>query len=370
VQVFTLVYPLVLRRVVDGAATAAGPSTDALAAGLALLGVGFLLAQVGRLLTLTAVQRVVDVRLTLGVLGHLAALPFSFFARRSTGDLTLRVRSTFAIRQLLTTSALSAVLDGTLVLGYLGVIAAVDLRFAALTAAAIALQVLVVVATWRRLRQSAAEALEAQTASQSGLLELVAGFELLKASGAAQQAVEDWSVRLRSEVRAQARNARTAGLVDSALATVRFLTPPALLVLGLSRVNDGTLELGDMLAVAALSAAVTVPVGALLGTICALTSVLGYLERLDDVLDAPAEESGERSVPERLSGAVALAGVSFRYSPLLPPAVRDISLAIAPGGARGSRGRVRFRQDNTRPAHRRAARPHDRRRSARWRRRP
>ena len=267
VQACALVYPLVLRAVVERADDPVVAGRAGLAVLLGLLAGAYLLAQVGRLLCLTAVQRVVDVALTLGVLQHLASLPYAFVARRSTGDLALRVRSTFAVRQILTSSALSAVLDGTLVLGYLVVILAIDVRFALLTAAALGLQVLVVALTWRRLRQSAAEALEAQTAAQTGLLELVSGLELLKASGAAGQAVSDWSARLRREVDAQARNSRLDGLVDAVLGTVRFITPPALLVLGLARVADGSLALGDMLALATLAAAITVPVGALLATV-------------------------------------------------------------------------------------------------------
>jgi ABC-type bacteriocin/lantibiotic exporter with double-glycine peptidase domain len=179
VQACALVYPLVLRRVVGQADQPLPDDIGSLAVGLTALALAFLLAQVGRLLFLTAVQRLVDVSLTLGVLRHLARLPYAFLARRSTGDLALRVRSTFAVRSILTASALSAVLDGTLVLGYLAVILVVDAWFALLTLVALGVQAGVVALTWRRMRQSAAEALEAQTTAQSALLELVAGFELL-----------------------------------------------------------------------------------------------------------------------------------------------------------------------------------------------
>lgn len=342
VQACALVYPLVLKRVVEQAGGAVDGAATALALGVAVLGVGFLLAQVGRLLCLVALQRLVDVQLTLGVLRHLAALPYAFIARRSTGDLALRIRSTFAVRQILTASALSAVLDGTLVLGYLLVILVVDVAFWALTVLALGIQVFLVAVTWRRMRQTAAEALEAQTTAQSGLLELVNGFELLKASGGAARAVDEWSARLRREVQAQATATRVSGLVDSVLASVRFVTPPALLVLGLARVADGSLELSDMLALAALAAAVTVPVGALLSTVCSLTSVFSYLDRLDDLLQEEPERHGRHVAPARLSGAVRLEQVTFRYSPLLPAAVEDVSLTIEPGehvavaGASGS----------------------------------
>lgn len=343
VQACALVYPLVLRTVVEQVGVdAARASTAALFALVAALAVGYLLALVGRVLCLAAVQRSVDVRLTLGVLSHLARLPFAFVARRSTGDLALRVRSTFAVRQILTSSALSALLDGTLVLGYLVVILVIDPPFAALTLASVLVQVALVALTWRYLRETAAEALDRQTTAQSGLLELVSGFEILKATGSAQRAVDDWSLRLQAEVDAQVRNGRASGLVDGVLATLRFATPPALLILGLSRVADGSLDLAEMLALAALAVAVTVPVGALLGTVCALTSVFGYLDRLDDLLQTPPESNGARRPPEVLDGDVRLDGVAFRYSPLSAPALQDVQLHLGAGehvavvGASGS----------------------------------
>ncbi len=104
----------------------------------------------------------------------------------------------------------------------------------------------------------------------------------------------------------------------------------------------GVLELADMLALAALSPAVTVPTGALLSIVCALSAVAGYVERLDDLLQAEPERSGSRTVGRRVAGAVRLERASFSYSTLLPPAIEDVSLDILPGehvavvGASGS----------------------------------
>ena len=330
VQAFALVHPLVLREVVDDVGSGAGRA-GTLALGVAALVVGFLAAHIGRLLFLLALQRTIDVRMTLGVLEHLVSLPYAFLARRSAGDVALRIRSTLMVRQILTASALSAVLDGALVLLYLALIFAVDGRFGLLTAGAIAAQVIVVAATWQRLRQASAEALEAQSSSQSQLIEIINGLEVLKATGAARPAVDAWSGRLRQEVDAELTSSRLGGFVESALQAIRFGAPSALLVLGAARVSAGALDLADMLALAALSAAVTVPTGALLSTVCSLTTVVGYLERLDDLLATPPEQPGAARPKKRLSGAVRLDSVSFRYSALLPPAVADVTCDIAPG---------------------------------------
>jgi ABC-type bacteriocin/lantibiotic exporter with double-glycine peptidase domain len=57
-----------------------------------------------------------------------------------------------------------------------------------------------------------------------------------------------------------------------------------------------------------------------------------YLERLNDVLDTPAEQ--DRALVKRahqLSGSVTLDRVSFRYGPLAPFVAKDVSVQIQPG---------------------------------------
>ena len=343
VQLFALANPFVLRYVVERlTAPGARPPATALALGVLALAAGYLAAVVGRVGFLVALQRAVDYRLTLGTLEHLVAQPFAFLARRSEGDLALRLRSTVIVRQVLTSGALSTLLDGALVLGYVVLIAITDLWFGLLTSAAIAVQVLVVALAWHRLARASADALDAQTRSQAELVEMLGAMELLKASGAGRQVVGAWSARLRAEVDAQARRSRLGGIVDGTLLAVRFTAPPLLLVLGLDRVSSGALGLPDMLALAALAAAVTVPTGGLLSTVCSLTTVASYVERLDDLLRARPERRGGLRVDGQLRGAVTLTDVTFAYSPLAPPAVQDVTLQIDPGehvavvGASGS----------------------------------
>jgi ATP-binding cassette subfamily B protein len=341
-QALALAYPLLLKHVVDDAGAGRSHNAGVLVVLAVGAGAAYLLAAVGRLLAVLALERAVDVGLSTGVLRHLVALPWSFLSRRSNGDLALRLRSTVVVRQILTSAALSGLLDGALVVLYLGLVAAIDGWFALLTLAVVLAQGLVVWLTWPRLRRAAAEALEAQTRSQDELLEIVENLEVLKASGAAARAATDWQPRLTEEVRAAIASSRLGGLVDALLTTLRFVTPLLLLAVGLERIDAGALTLGEMLGATALAAAVTAPTAGLLGTVCSLSTVAGYLDRLDDLLAAKPERTGGRPFRARAASAVELREVSFRYSGLLPPALRDVSLVIEPGehvavvGASGS----------------------------------
>src|SRR5499433_3699914 len=63
-----------------------------------------------------------DIRMTLGFIDHLLELPYAFFQNRAVGDLLTRLNSTSAIRQLLTSGALSGLVDGAFVVLYLALL--------------------------------------------------------------------------------------------------------------------------------------------------------------------------------------------------------------------------------------------------------
>jgi ABC-type multidrug transport system ATPase subunit len=87
-----------------------------------------------------------------------------------------------------------------------------------------------------------------------------------------------------------------------------------------------------MLALAALSAGFLVPLAGLVTTGLQLQLLGSYMQRINDVLDAPKEQQDRhvRRAPT-LSGRIAAESVSFRYSRLAPLVVEDVSLDVEPG---------------------------------------
>jgi ABC-type bacteriocin/lantibiotic exporter with double-glycine peptidase domain len=94
----------------------------------------------------------------------------------------------------------------------------------------------------------------------------------------------------------------------------------------------GKMSLGEMLALDALAVGFLMPLSKLVDTALQLELMGRYIERLNDVLDTAAEQ--ERLGTRRhhhLSGNVALDRVSFRYGPLAPYVVKNVTLEVHPG---------------------------------------
>ena len=60
----------------------------------------------------------IDLNMTLEFLEHLLDLPYAFFQQRSAGDILMRLGSGAQIRELLTSGAMAAMLDGAMVVLY------------------------------------------------------------------------------------------------------------------------------------------------------------------------------------------------------------------------------------------------------------
>ncbi|HLE85539.1 MAG TPA: peptidase domain-containing ABC transporter, partial [Thermoanaerobaculia bacterium] len=332
-QVSALALPIATGVLVDRVI----PGTDhglfwILAAGAAVFA-GFTLAvNLVRARLLLALRTRLDAHLSLDFLEHLVRLPFSFFQQRSSGDLLMRLRSNATIREILTSSVLSGALDGLMVVSYLALLLVADVRLGLLVAGLGAVRVAILLGAMRRRRRLTSETLEAQAASQSYQVQMLAGIEALKACGAERRAVDTWSNLFARELNAAVARDRLDALVASLLSGLALASPLAVLLYGAARVMAGDLTLGIMLSFAALAAGFLAPLSTLVNNAAQFQLLGTYLERLDDVLSTPAEPDGmERPRPESFAGRIELEEVSFRYGPLVPPALDAVSVAVEPG---------------------------------------
>ncbi|SNR34626.1 ABC-type bacteriocin/lantibiotic exporter, contains an N-terminal double-glycine peptidase domain [Blastococcus mobilis] len=300
----------------------------------------YFLASLLRAHLLLRLRTHLDVRLTKGFVEHLVDLPYDFFLRRSAGDLMMRLQSNADVREILTTGALSALLDGSLACLYLVLLVALSPPLAALVAGLGLLQVAVLLLSWRRNQHLMSESLQVEAKAQGYTYQLLAGIETLKASGAERRAAERWEGLYIDEVNVALARGRLNALVGAVMDVLQMGSPLAVLVYGTVQVLDDQISLGTMLAASALAIGFLQPLADLVGTGLVVQLTRSYMERINDVLDTPREQEGQTVSPApRLTGHVRAEGVSFAYGRLAPPVVRDVVLEVQPGQRLGIAGR-------------------------------
>jgi ATP-binding cassette, subfamily B, bacterial len=330
---FTLTVPLLIGLLVDRVAPERNEQL------LWILGVGLLAiiafhlaASLVRSHLLLHLRTKLDAQMTLDFLDHMVNLPYSFFQKRSAGDLMMRLNSNSTIRELLTSGMLSAVLDGVLVFLYLVFVFTASARMGVLIVLLGLVRIGIFLATRKRHRDLMSQSLHHQATSQSYQVQLLAGIETLKAAGAEERAAGHWANLFVDVLNVSLRRGRLDAWVQSSLSTLAVGSPLVILFYGGHLVLAGQISLGTMLAVVALGTGFLQPLSTLVETGLQLQLMGSYLDRVDDVLGTPREqERARRPRTPRLRGRIILDGVSFRYEPLLPLVVDDVSVEVEPG---------------------------------------
>ncbi|HEX6836703.1 MAG TPA: peptidase domain-containing ABC transporter [Polyangia bacterium] len=332
-QLFALALPMLNGVVIDRVI----PHGDlrllaVIAVGLVgLIGFDFLTAMIrGHLLL--QLRTLFESRMTLGFLDHLIDLPYVFFQQRPAGDLMMRLNSNATIREVLTSSMVSALLDGSMAVLYLIILFAWDTSMALVVVGLGAAQVAVFLFTRRRQRELLSESLQAQAVSESYLVEMLAGIESLKAMGSERRAAEHWSGLLVDQLNVALQRGTLTALVDSLMGALKMASPLLVLTYGALLVSDGKMTVGTMMSLSAVAQGFLGPLANLVSAGTQLQLLSSYVERIDDVIAAPIEQlPGSARAAPQLAGRIELQQVTFRYNPARPFAVHDVSLCIEPG---------------------------------------
>jgi ATP-binding cassette, subfamily B, bacterial len=306
---------------------------------LQLIAVGALVALSIQLLTsfvrsnlLLHLRTYMDAQMTLELNEHLLALPFGYFQQRSAGDLVLRLASSAQIRDVLTSSALSAVLDGAMALVYFVLLLIVAPPLAAIALGVAVLQTLVALGSGRRNAELMAEQLVAQAKLTSAQTDALAAIEPIKSMGAEQRIAARFTDLYVDVLNTSLDRGRLSSAVSTLNTALGFAGPLALLLTGAHMVLDGSLGTGGMLALSALGSAFLTPVGALVGTITQLQTLQSYVHRIEDILDTPRERSSQTPMAaSSLAGAIELNQLTFSYESSPTPVLQNLDLSVQPG---------------------------------------
>ncbi|PYR74196.1 MAG: NHLP bacteriocin export ABC transporter permease/ATPase subunit [Acidobacteria bacterium] len=290
------------------------------------------LFNVARGIALLRVEARMGSAIQAAVWDRLLALPLAFFRPYTAGDLATRAMSIDTMRQLLSTTTVSAVLGGILSLGNFTLMFyySVGLAWRASALIALSVAITVVAGALQLPRQRSMATLQART---SGLvLQFLSGIARLRVSGAEVPAFALWAERFSSQRRLQYKS-RTIGNVVAAfngafpVAAHLVIFWSAASMLG----AEGSIRTGDLLG---FLSAFSSCLGAVLGTSAAMLGALAVIplyEQAQPILEARPEVDAAKSDPGVLSGDIELHHAKFRYDADGPPVLRDISFHISPG---------------------------------------
>lgn len=341
-QSFGLITPLFSQVIIDKVLVHKGVTTlDILAIGLLLINLFEGTLGILRSYLFSHTTNRVDVILGAKLFNHMMALPLQYFEIRRVGDTVARVRELENIRQFLTGSTLTVVLDLFFATVFVIVMFFYSVTLSLITLAAlplfIGLSLVVTPIFKRRLNHKFACGSE----MQSYLVESITGINTVKSLAIEPQFNHKWEGILSNYVKASFKTTILGNLASNSAQLIQKISSLAILWFGAHLVMDGTLTVGQLIAFQMLSGRVIDPVLRLANTWQEFQQVRLSIERLGDILNCPREPAfnPNRTLLPPIQGHVMLENLSFRYRSDGPVILDGLNLVVKPGTTVGIVGR-------------------------------
>jgi subfamily B ATP-binding cassette protein HlyB/CyaB len=340
-QLFGLISPLFFQVVMDKVLVHKALTTlDVLVIGLVVVVIFESLLGIVRNYVFSHTTSRIDVELGARLFHHLLALPLAYFQARRVGDSVARVRELENIRNFLTGSALTVVLDLVFSFVFLGVMFfySVPLTWIVLASLPLYATLSLVVSPILRRRLDVKFARGAE--NQAMLVETVTGIQTVKAAALEPGFGRRWDNQLAAYVQASFRTQTLASAAHETANLIGKLVNAATLWYGAHLVMAQVLTVGQFVAFTMFAQRVAQPIlrMAQLWTDFQQTGV--SVARLGDILNTRTESpsSGAMQLPA-ITGRITFDQVRFRYQPDGPLALSDVRLDIRPGEVLGIVGR-------------------------------
>jgi ATP-binding cassette, subfamily B, bacterial HlyB/CyaB len=334
IQLFGLATPMIFQTVIDKVLVHRGLSTlEVMVSGLALIAIFEATLSALRTYLFSHTSNRIDVELGARVFRHLMRLPLAYFQSRRVGDSVARVRELETIRQFITSSSITLVLDLAFSAVFISVMFVYSSTLTFVVCGALPLYALLSLGTTPAFRRRLDVKFRRGAENQAFLVESVTGVETIKAMAVEPQMQRRWEEQLAGYVGASFAVSQVGNWATQTSNLLNKSVGALTLFLGAGLVIANKMTVGELVAFNMLASQVSGPVLRLVQVWQDFHQVRLSVERLGDILNTPVEAhstSAQGNQP-RLEGAIEFERVTFRYGVGTQPVLRDVSLKIPAG---------------------------------------
>jgi len=248
-------------------------------------------------------------------------LPVREFDERRTGDLVSRVGSDTTLLRAVLTQGLVEAIGGALT--FVGAIIAMiflDAILLSLTIVVVAVAVTTVVTLSRRIRAASRKAQERVGDLTASVERAISAIRTVRAANATNREIESIDRDAEGAWRMGLQVARISALVVPVSGIALQVAFLVVLGVGGFRVASGAITVASLVAFILFLFMMIMPLGQAFGAINSVNQALGALGRIQEIIDLPAEDAGDRQQTEQAPKllpdgrpAISFSHVSFRY---------------------------------------------------------
>ncbi len=274
----------------------------------------------------------VDIPLMLGYFGHVYKLPMKFFATRKTGEITTRYSDAGTIKSVLTSIALSVVMDVVMAIGTGIILFRMNSTLFGISLFSTMLSLLLVIIFKQPYKRINEETMQQSAVLNSQMIESLRGIETIKCNASEDRELENLEREYIKSLKISLRSSRIStgqSLISSLISTILGMVTT---YVGIMQVLNGQMTLGGYMAFSTLSSYFTSPISDLIGMQMSIQEASISMKRLTEIMDYESEqkEDQEYTEMEQIDGDIEFKDVTFRYGNR-SPALNHISFTIPKG---------------------------------------
>tara|TARA_Y100001968_G_C19449516_1_gene767570 strand:+ start:878 stop:3832 length:2955 start_codon:yes stop_codon:yes gene_type:complete len=344
-QLLGLFNPLLIQQIID-ATINQGNITSLNILGVLLIIMAIAQALISSLRTYLFADTTNRIDISLGstIIHHLLRLPLNYFSSRPVGEVSNRINELEKIRGFLTGTALTAFLDATFSIIYIGVMLVYSVKLTFFSLAVLPFFILLSYFISPIIKKQLRNKAIASAHVNSHLVETLSGMETIKGQGMEIHSEWRWEKFYERQIKEGFRNTIVSTSAGAASNFLQQVSGLIVIWVGATLVLDGQMTVGQLIAFRILSGYVTGPMLRIVSLWQNFQETIISLERLSDIVDQKEEiEVAGQNLPPLplIKGKVNYINLNYRFGDSGSPQLSNINFEIQPGefvGIVGSSG--------------------------------
>ena len=342
IQIIGILTPLMTQVVVDKVLSHHAVSTlYTIAIGIAIAYIYELIIGLSKNYLFTHTTNRIDVILSSRLFHHLFALPLKYFESRRVGETIARVRELDTIRNFLTGTPLSSLIDLFFITVYIVVLFFYSVPLAIIVVVSIPVFALLSLIVTPLFKKNLDEKFSTGANAQSFLVESVTGIQTVKSFALEEKFEEKWGDLQSDYVKAGYKTSMISSTSSTLATFIQRIVDLIILVEGAKLVIEGTITIGQLVAFRMLANRVSGPVLRLVQLWQEYQQASLSVKRIGDIFNSPMEPTSKNSVStlDSMEGKIRFEKVWFRYRADTADVLKDLSFEIPAGRIVGLVGR-------------------------------
>ena len=329
IQLFTLANPLLMQVIIDKVISQR--SLDTLQVlGITLFAVTILEAilKLARTYIFNETTNRIDLTVGSEVISHLLRLPQNYFDKRPVGELSTRVAELERIREFFTGQVLTTAIDAIFSIIYIFVMFLYSTLLTLISLSVIPVQIGITLIGGPIFKYQHRETTKLNAITQNHLVESITGIQNVKTQNIENTIGSKWQKYYSKYIGKSFQKNILGSSLNESSQFLQKVSQLFVLWVGAGLVIDGQLTLGQLIAFRIISGYVTQPILRLSTLWQRLEELKISFERLADIMDRETEKEEKSNIilMPKLEGKIIYSNISFSFSELNKPVIKNINL--------------------------------------------